>query len=378
MEGSRCSRFWRWPRRERSADIRSDLGQGSNAGQRQKRRNPKGESALGRLAALAARSKPAAGIFPRVRLAIRPKVFSRDPSLLFSECPHCDTQNVAFVSSRKVWSCRECRKQFSAKVGTIFEDSPIGLDKWFCAFWLIANAKNGISSYELHRAIGVTQKSAWFMLQRIRLAMQNGSLVKIGGNGNAVEVDETFIGGIARNMHRAKRKARIKCTGVAGKTAVQGLLERKSKGCSKVIARVMPDIKTKTLEAGVRKYVLKGSEVMTDTAGAYYHLADNGEYEHQVINHAVEYVRGHVHTNGLENFWSLLKRSIKGTYVSVEPFHLFRYLDEQAFRFNERKDNDQGRFIKAISGVFGKGLRYAQLIGSGKGGETTPGAWQTA
>jgi transposase-like protein len=276
-------------------------------------------------------------------------------------CPRCGSEEVRFISTRKIWECKSCKvkKQFSVRVGTIFEDSPIKLGKWWSAIWLISNAKNGISSCELHRALGVTQKTAWFMLQRIRLALQNGSIVKIGGQ---VEVDETFIGGKARNMHKAVKARRGIQTGGASMMPVQGLLERKTADrASRVVVKVVDTRKRRDLQSTVREYVLKGSEVHTDALRSYNGLAD--EYTHNVIDHAEAYVRGHVHTNGLENFWSLLKRSIRGTYVSVEPFHLFRYLDEQAFRFNERKDNDCGRFLKAAAGVLGKGLRYAALIG---------------
>lgn len=274
-------------------------------------------------------------------------------------CPRCDSCKVSFISTRKLWTCSECKtkKQFTVRVGTILEDSPIKFDKWICAFWLIANAKNGISSYEIGRALGVTQRTGWFMLQRIRLAMQNGSIVKIRGQ---VEVDETFIGGKARNMHKGKRQ--VNGTGPIAMTPVQGLLERKTaKRASRVVLKVVETRKKHELQANVREYVLKGSEVHTDALLSYEGL--QAEYTHNVIDHAECYVRGHVHTNGLENFWSLLKRTIKGTYVSVEPFHLFRYLDEQAFRFNERKDNDQGRFLKAIAGMIGKRLTWVKLVG---------------
>ena len=289
------------------------------------------------------------------------------------QCPQCDTTDVRFIRPRKLWECRHCtvRKQFSVKVGTIFEDSPISFAKWMSAFWLISNAKNGISSCELHRALGVTQKTAWFMLQRIRLALQNDSILKIGGH---VEADETFIGGKARNMHKGKRKARG--TGPIAMTPVMGLLERTTgKGSSRVILKVVETTKKPELQGHVREYVLKGSEVHTDALKSYDGL--NDEYTHNVIDHAVSYVRGHVHTNGLENFWSLLKRTIKGTYVSVEPFHLFRYLDEQAFRFNERKDRDgdKGRFLKAVSGFVGKRLTYKKLIGDVAAGLQTAEAW---
>lgn len=281
-----------------------------------------------------------------------------------AQCPDCGSKENYFLPSGKVWKCKACNRKFSLKIGTIFEDSPIKLGVWLCAFWMAVNAKNGISSYEIHRALGVTQKTGWFMLQRIRLALQNGSIVKFKGT---VEADETYIGGKARNMHHGKRKAAG--TGGAGKTAVQGLLERHSgkKGtASRVILNVLDNTKRPAMQGNVRKYVLKGSEVFTDAHLSYTGLGR--EYMHEVVDHAETYVRGKVHTNGLENFWALLKRCIKGTHVSVEPFHLFRYLDEQAFRFNERKDNDQGRFLKAVFGIIGRRLTYKSLIGdSGDG-----------
>jgi len=288
-------------------------------------------------------------------------------------CPKCGSEHAAFLATRKVWKCRGCRSQFSVKVGTLFEDSPLGLEKWLPAVWVIVNAKNGVSSCELARALGVTQKTGWFMLHRIRLAMQDGSIVKIGGQ---VEADETFIGGRARMMN-AKQKAKRRTANPAmkggwGMTPVMGLLERTAgKKASRVIVKVAENTRKPELQGNVRKYVLKGAEVHTDQLLSYEGLAD--EYTHNIINHAECYVKGHVHTNGMENFWSLLKRTIKGTYVSVEPFHLFRYLDEQAFRFNERKDKegDKGRFLTAIAGIIGKRLTYKKLIGK-EGRELLP------
>jgi transposase-like protein len=275
-------------------------------------------------------------------------------------CPRCNKKRVSFLSTRKVWKCLECKKQFSAKVGTIFEDSALGYDKWMPAFWLIAGAKNGISSCELSRALGVTQKTAWHMLHRIRLCMHNGSMDKFSGT---VEADETWIGGKARNMHRDKAKARgLKESGSCHMQPVQGLLERSShKGHSKVKLHVIPHTGARIMQKNVRDSVKAGSQLMTDAHVSYKKLRD--EFDHQFVDHAETYAKGAVHTNGLENFWALLKRTIKGTYVNVEPFHLFRYLDEQSFRFNERKDDDQGRFMKVVSAVVGKGLRYAKLIG---------------
>ncbi len=272
-------------------------------------------------------------------------------------CPSCASSNAVFLATRRLWKCRDCKRQFSIKVGTLFEDSPIGLDKWLPAFWMIINAKNGISSYELGRALGVTQKTAWFMLHRIRLAVQDGSVCNFAGN---VEVDETFIGGKARNMHKGKRQA--KGTGTLAMTAVMGLLERTTeKKSSRVVLKVIKSTRKPILQDVVRQHVTKGAELHTDAFKSYAGLAS--EYVHNVIDHAVSYVKGHVHTNGLENFWSLLKRGIRGTYVSVEPFHLFRYLDEQAFRFNERKNTDSGRFLKGIVGIIGKRLEYIKLTG---------------
>jgi transposase-like protein len=275
------------------------------------------------------------------------------------ECPRCESKDVAFISTRRIWKCKACKthQQFSIKVGTVMEDSPIKLDKWLCAFWLIANAKNGISSYEIHRALGVTQKTGWFLLHRIRLAMQRGITGKFSG---ICEADETYIGAKARYMHKHRRTG----VGDAGikKTPVQGILQRaKGKEHSKVVLNVVKTTRRPELCGNVREYVLEGSRVCTDAHMSYDDL--ERDYDRQIVDHMERYVDGNVHTNCLENFWSLLKRALKGTYVNVEPFHLFRYCDEQAFQYNERKDNDQGRFLKAVSGYFGKGLRYAKLIG---------------
>ena len=290
-------------------------------------------------------------------------------------CPNCGSREVTFLKNAQLWKCKtkHSRQKFSAKVGTVFEDSPIGLDKWMPAVWLVVNCKNGISSYEIARDLGVTQKTAWFMMHRIRLAMQDESIEQMSGK---VEADETFIGGKARNMSKARRKSAGIQAGHVGKVAVMGLLERNSPDkSSRVRLRVLKNTRRGVLHTQIQNEVVKGSEVYTDALASYTGL--DAEYVHQVIDHAECYAKGHVHTNGLENFWSLLKRGIKGTYVSVEPFHLFRYLDEQAFRFNERKDNDAGRFVKALSGIVGKGLRYAKLIGKegSDGLPQTPTPW---
>jgi transposase-like protein len=298
-------------------------------------------------------------------------VYFSDPDIAFAEmvkfrwpdgvvrCPTCGSTSVYFTESRHIWQCKakHARRQFSVKIGSIMEDSPLGIDKWLIASWLISSAKNGISSYELAKAIGITQKSAWFMLHRIRLAMQEKTGGKLRGH---IEVDETYIGGKARNMHKAKRSRVITGTGGMGKVAVMGLLQRHGKtGHSTVRVSVVRNVGKKLLQAAVRANVAKDASIFTDALMSYDGL--NEDYVHQVIDHAEAYVDGQVHTNGMENFWSLLKRALKGTYVSVEPFHLFRYIDEEVFRFNSRKLTDAARFAITAASMFGKRLTFNTL-----------------
>ncbi|HEY5233115.1 MAG TPA: IS1595 family transposase [Verrucomicrobiae bacterium] len=282
------------------------------------------------------------------------------------KCPRCGSVHVSFTAKRRVWTCEDCpnRRQFSFKVGTVMEDSPIGLDKWLLGMWLVGSAKNGISSHELSRALGITQKSAWFLVQRIRLALQSGTIEKLSGE---IEADETYIGGKVRNMHVDKKRKRGRGTGGVGKAIVMGLLERnKLDKASKVKLKHIQHARRGVLQSEIRQHVATGSQIFTDALPSYNGLSK--DYVHQAIDHAREYVRGNVHTNGLENFWCLLKRCFKGTYVSVEPFHLFRYLDEQAFRFNNREDDDGERFLKAVGGITGRRLTYKQLIGGNPDG----------
>ena len=277
-------------------------------------------------------------------------------------CPRCSSKNVKYQVKHNRWQCagHHERRQFTLKTGTIFEDSPVGLDKWLAAMWQVVNCKNGISSYEVHRSIGVTQKTAWFMEHRIRFALGMGPIDKLTGE---VEADETFIGGKARNMHLSVRKRRITGTGTKDKTAVMGILQRGGK----VRTIVVPNRKKTALQGEVRKHVEAGSALYTDALLSYEGLAS--DYAHQVVDHAVEYVNGQIHTNGLENFWSLLKRGIAGTYISVEPFHLFRYLDEQTFRYNHREGYKDGdRFDAAVRQVVGKRLTLEQLTGKNQSG----------
>lgn len=286
-------------------------------------------------------------------------------------CPHCDSTNVIYMEKSRLYFCREKHKQakFSLKVGTVFEDSPIGLDKWLPAVWMLVNCRNGVSSYEIARALGVTQKSAWFMLHRIRLAMQESSgFTKMGGSGSTVEVDETYIGGRARNMHMKRRIRVMRDADNKAKSVVVGLLERGGKVQAGVVQSVGGDL----LRTIVKQVAKPGTEIHTDQHRGYWGL--DRDYIHKVINHLQGYVKENVHTQGIENFWSLLKRGLGGTYVSVEPFHLFRYVDEQSFRYNNRKHKDQTpigdgeRFTTALSQIAGKRLTYQEV--TGKVGQT--------
>lgn len=275
------------------------------------------------------------------------------------KCPECGSENIGEIKTRRLLRCRDCRRQIYTKRGTIFEDSPLGLDKWLVAVWAIANCKNGISSHELARALGVTQKTAWFMLHRIRTAME----VDEGGKFSGVtEADTTYVGGRAENMHKAKREKIIKGRGAVGKTPVHGIIQRTDEvGPSQVRAIVLSREDGETLIGEIRRNVAAGGTVCTDESRAYQGLAPI--HQHEAIDHSREYVVGNVHTNGMENFWSLLKRSLGGTYVAVAPFHLCRYVAEQVFRFNARKGTDADRFASVLSCVFGRRLTYRMLTG---------------
>jgi transposase-like protein len=293
-------------------------------------------------------------------------------------CPYCDSEKVTYLEKARLYRCYEKhpKQKFSLKIGTVFEDSPIPLEKWLPATWLLVNSRNGISSYEIGRALGVTQKSAWFMMHRIRLAVQSGTFRKLGGPGSEIESDETFVGGKAKNMSasrraqfRVARETSMGDAALVNKTAVWGVLDREQR---KVRATVVPKVNWKALQTAVLDQVEHGSKIFTDEATIYRSLPN--EYIHEFVNHTETYVRGRVHTNGLENFWSLLKRGLNGTYVAVEPFHLSRYLDEQMFRYNNRKDengrklSDAERFTLALSQIAGKRLTFAEV--TGKVGET--------
>lgn len=268
-------------------------------------------------------------------------------------CPRCGHDGTSFLTTRKIWKCKGCKRQFSLKVGTIFEDSSLGFDKWLPAIWLIANSKNGISSYELGRAIDVTQKTAWFMNHRIRIAMASGTFQKLSGT---VETDETYIGGLAKNMHAVDRKRKIHGTGGKDKVAIHGALERGGA----VVAATVETVSAKTLEASVRNWVESGSALYTDQSHFYRGL--KWQYDHKSVNHGTgEYVNGDVHTNSIESFWNLYKRAWKGTYTHNAAKNTNRYVAERTFSFNNRELNDLQRMVAVTSCVAGKRLTYAEL-----------------
>jgi transposase-like protein len=279
-------------------------------------------------------------------------------------CPKCAGTEHYYLKTQKRWKCKKCARQFSVKVGTIFEDSPIPLDKWLTALWMLVNCKNGVSSYEIASDIGITQKSAWFVLQRLRLALRDRSFAKIGGDSGPVEADETFIGGQLKNMHKERRQRYTNKGGAKGKTIVMGMLDRDVR---KVRAKVIPNVKRETLQKEILDAVKYRTKVYTDEWLGYDGL--RARFVHDVVNHSATYVNGQVHTQGIENFWSLLKRTLRGTYVAVEPFHLDRYLDEQVFRYNHRKDEDGNkltdadRFNTALLGIAGRRLTFAEVTG---------------
>jgi len=270
-------------------------------------------------------------------------------------CPRCDCQENSYISTRRIWKCKGCKKQFSAKSGTIMEDSPIGLDKWLPAIWMICGCKNGVSSYEIARGLGVSQKTAWFLLNRVRTAMQSGGMFeKLAGE---IEADETFVGGKLKNMHRnSKRGIRAKADGNWGKTVVLGLLQRDGH----VRAAVAPSRRRHHVQANIVDNIEAGSKLYTDESHAYEGLPAG--FVREFVNHMEHYVQGRIHINGLENFWSLLKRALKGTYVSVDPVHLQAYVDEECFRFNYREFRDADRFVSVLSQIAGHRLTFKELI----------------
>lgn len=273
-------------------------------------------------------------------------------------CPRmgCGSADVARIKNRNAWRCRDCARQFSAKVGTIFEDSPIGFDKWLPAMWLLSANRNGISSCEVARGIGVTQKTAWFMLHRIRHTMQTATFEQLSGE---VEADETFVGGKLKYSKRARRAARAgrPWDPSLNKTRVLGVVQRGGQAR----AWAVPDLKKQTMLPKLQEAVRHDATLYTDGSGVLYQIGKRFS-RHDWVNHAIEYVHGNVHTNNIECFWSVLKRTIGGTYIHVNARHLDRYLAEQVYRFNERENADGPRFTKATKGADGKRLTWKALI----------------
>jgi transposase-like protein len=280
-------------------------------------------------------------------------------------CPKCGVEEGNrkhyWLATQRRWKCYACRKQFSVKVNSLFEDSPLGLDKWLVALWMLCNCKNGVSSHEIARELDIAQQHAWHLLHRLRVALQLPDDGKLGG---IVEADECFIGGKIKNMHKSKKPKGTGFSGIAvggmAKTIVVGTLERNGR----VRAQVTADRSQSTIHPLIAANVAKDATLVTDEWGGYV----GSTPIHEVINHAVEYVNGHIHTNGIENFWSLLRRALGGTYVSVEPIHLQAYIHEQVFRFNLRSRKDEkitnaDRFALALANTAGQRLTWKTLTG---------------
>lgn len=266
-------------------------------------------------------------------------------------CPLCGSTRVYHFSDNRTHKCGDCRKRFSIKVGTIFEDTKIELRKWFMAIWLITSHKKGIASTSLAKDLGVTQKTAWFMLHRLRHAARTQSFNKpLDGE---VEVDETYVGGKAANRHKGDPK---NAPGTAGKTAVIGALQRGGN----VVATVSDRTDTATLDGFVRAVVDPSATVSTDEHSGYRHLGRT--FAHGVVRHSAgEYVQGDTHTNGIEGYWSLLKRQIVGIHHFVSPKHLNAYVAESAWRFNLRGFGEGERVNAFLAETNGR-LRYKELI----------------
>lgn len=271
-------------------------------------------------------------------------------------CPHCGCDKVYRTNRGYRCSDKTCFKKFSVTVGTIFENSKIKLRLWFTAIYICTSNKKGVSSHQLSRDLGVTQKTAWFILQRVREMLKENAPQLLN---DIVEIDETYVGGKARNKHAWQRKLiRERGTGYIDKTMVFGILQRKSKVLTHVVSRNDGNV----LKPIIRNIVENGTIVMTDGFGAYAGL--DKDYQHEVINHHKgEYFREGFHTNTIEGFWSILKRGIVGIYHHVSPEHLHRYCNEFSYRYNTRSQTDTERFVNVLKRVDSGSLTYNKLTG---------------
>lgn len=269
-------------------------------------------------------------------------------------CPHCGNDTAYKFKNGTYYKCKNCAKKFTVTVGTIFEDTKIGLRKWFIAIYIFTSHKKGISSVQLAKDLGITQKSAWHLLHRIRFAFgvaEPETLI------DTVEVDETCIGGKAKNMHKSKRAKKVTGRGASGKTAVIGLVERNGRVYAKPVTNTDAD----TLQGVVKERVATGAQVITDEFRSYRGLEQ--DFTHKTVAHgAGQYVAaGNVHTNTIEGYWGLLKRGIFGIYHQVSSKHLHRYCSEFGFRYNTRKGGEIARFDGVLMQCDGR-LMYKTLI----------------